>query len=260
MNVYMSSEGSSPLPLMKYHADDPVPLASLTKLMTALIALTYNPAWDESVTILAEDRRPGARQRLHPGDTVTVADLWKLLLIASDNDAAAALARSLAGSESAFVNAMNALANSWSLSAVTFADASGLSDGNRASARDFAVIARKAFSEERIVTAASVTDSTVFIGGEAERIFNTDQVLQDNAETATYGWTLTAGKTGHTEEAGYNIALLAGNETGEAALMVLLGGKTATDRAEDVLRLVPWALTTTKNLPTGERHDERLLY
>jgi len=259
-NVYMSSEGSSPLPLMKYHADEAVPLASLTKIMTALTVLTYGPVWDESVTITAEDRRPGARQRLYPGDTVTVADLWKLLLIASDNDAAAALARHMAGSEQAFVDVMHTLAKSWSLPAVTFADASGLSDGNRASARDFAVIARKAFVEERIVTAASVTDSTVLIGSKAERIFNTDQILQDKAETSTYGWTLIAGKTGHTEEAGYNIALLATNIAGEEVLMVLLGGRTAADRAQDVLRLVPWALSTTAALPTGERYDERLLY
>jgi D-alanyl-D-alanine carboxypeptidase len=85
---------ASGAPLFEKNADEPTPIASITKLMTALVVLDGSPDWQRAVTFAADDERPGGIPYLIPGEEVTVENLFNMSLIASANGATVALARS----------------------------------------------------------------------------------------------------------------------------------------------------------------------
>ena len=114
------------------------PIASLTKLMTALVIINSGLSLDEPIKITREDRDRlrGTRSRLPFGGVFTRQDLLRTALGASDNRAATALARTYPGGQDAMVQAMNATAKELGMLNTHFADASGLDNGNVSTARD----------------------------------------------------------------------------------------------------------------------------
>jgi D-alanyl-D-alanine endopeptidase (penicillin-binding protein 7) len=127
-------------------ADEPRPIASLTKLMTAMVVLDSGLALDERITITKDDRdlRRLTGSRLEYGATLTRENMLRLALMASENRAAAALARTYPGGRKAFARAMNRKASELGMAHSHFVDAAGLDAANIASARDLAKMVRAA--------------------------------------------------------------------------------------------------------------------
>ena len=149
-----------------YNADQILPLASLTKLMTALVFLDTNPDWEKPITITTEQinypktlvgNDATSEVDLRVGDTMTVYDLWVAMLVASSNQAAIALADSSELSRDEFVKKMNDKAKELGLVKTKFYDVSGLDAHNVTTAKEMAKLAHIAFNDPQIIAAGQNT-------------------------------------------------------------------------------------------------------
>jgi len=173
-------------------ADEPLPVASTTKIMTAKLILD-NCALDESVTVTAAHASvEGSSMYLRPGESYTVEDLLYGLMLASGNDAAAALAEHCAGSMENFAELMNAEAETLGLENTHYVNSHGLdAEGQYSSARDLAVLTAAAMENESFC-----------------RIFSTVSYSVNELSYKNHNKLLTTcpgcigGKTGYTEKAG----------------------------------------------------------
>jgi D-alanyl-D-alanine endopeptidase (penicillin-binding protein 7) len=180
--------------------DEPRPIASITKLMTAMVILDSAQPLDESVTITKQDRDliKLTGSRLVYGSTLTREQMLRLALLASDNRAANALARTHPGGRSAFIEAMNDKARSLGMSNSRFADPAGLDPDNVASPRDLLKMVQAAKTYPLIVDATTSTDMTVYPlkGRGPLRFGNTNRLLR------RAHWDIQLSKTGYINEAG----------------------------------------------------------
>jgi D-alanyl-D-alanine endopeptidase (penicillin-binding protein 7) len=133
------------------------PIASLTKMMSALVFLDHNPGWNKVITIEKDDLQSGGHANFFSGDRVTVRDLFKAALIASDNSGITALARSSGLNEAAFAAAMNKKAAELHMSSTTFIEPTGLDSGNQATAVDISKLAAAAFARPEIYQALQMS-------------------------------------------------------------------------------------------------------
>src|SRR3989338_7036772 len=237
----ISVDDPEPLPMLRYHSNDLISLASLTKLMTALVVIENKPNWSSAVTIKEADQRGGAKPRIFPGEKITIRDLWHLMLVSSDNDATVALVYGLNLEEQGFVKLMNEHALKLGLTSTHFVEPTGLSTENVSTAREFAVIARHALSQKIITDELSLTNVNIKVDGEERRIFSSDQQFKNFRNAEQDGWIYVAGKTGHVDEAGYNVAILSRNNQGAEILAVILGSPTSEERLRATDRLIKWA-------------------
>jgi D-alanyl-D-alanine carboxypeptidase len=226
--------------LFEKDADTPMPIASVTKLMTALVVLSMKPDWQEEIEVLAGDERPGGIPYLIPGEVVTVENLFNLSLVASANGATVALARSTGLSEQEFAAKMNDMAAKIGMTHSTFTDPTGLDAENAASARDVAVLIRTAFASPEI-QAAAVKKSYSFKAktGLNHAVKSTDELLGSFLDSAPYRFM--GGKTGYLEEAGYCFGATAENGDGNRVIAVVLGAPTKEARFKEVKTLIYWA-------------------
>lgn len=198
------------------------PIASLTKLMTALVYLDRKPTFKNTVTYQKSDSAICACLYLNPGEKLTTKDLWNAMLIGSANNSAKALVRSTKLSETEFVELMNEKAKALGLSSLTFADPTGLDPANQGSAADMAKLAAIAFSRSEIAditVKASYTFSTINTK-RSHTITNRNQILKS-------GWQITGTKTGYIEESGYClIAQVKGKTTGRNLVVTTLGAQS----------------------------------
>ncbi len=180
--------------------DEPRPIASITKLMTAMVILDANLPLDERITITKEDRDliRLTGSRLGYGATLAREELLRLALMASENRASNALARSYPGGREAFVEAMNRKARELGMSDSRFADPAGLDAGNVASARDIAQMVRSAYAYPLIREATTTAAMTVrpYKGRGPLRFGNTNRLLRNKT------WEIELSKTGYINEAG----------------------------------------------------------
>lgn len=249
--------GAAPRLLVRYRVNELMPLASLTKLMSALVMLDRRPDWSAVAVIRQEDRRGGAKQRIAAGDTLTIEDLWQLMLVGSDNDAAAALVRALGFSEQDFVASMNERAGELGLASTRFVEPTGLAPGNVSTAREFTVIVRAAFAEQRIAETLARPRTTIKISGIPAVILSTDQQLKTFPSHSPSRWEFITGKTGYIVESGYNVALSVRDRTGQRLLAVMLGARTPEDRINETERLLDWATAAAESGKTGARAPAR---
>ncbi len=220
--------------------NQPQPIASITKLVTALVVLDLGLDQSKTVQVLDADTRPGGIPYIAPGDTVTVSDLLHISLIASGNNATAALARATGLSEEAFAGKMNTLAARIGMTDAHFVEPTGLDSGDQASARDVAALIRAALSSEvirGIVTRQSFTYTTV--EGRQRTVRSTDELLGTFLSKPPY--LFLGGKTGFIDEAGYCFAAAAQDGAGDKIIAVALGAPTAEARFSDVKALLFWA-------------------
>ena len=136
--------------LYSKNVNSALPMASITKLMTALVILDQNPEWEKVVTVVKDDQRNGNIVYVTSGDEVTIKDLFNLMLVASSNEAAVALVRSFGPDEQTFIEKMNAMAKDMNLRDTVFFDPTGLDSRNISSARDIAALSRSAFNRLEI--------------------------------------------------------------------------------------------------------------
>lgn len=215
-----------------------LPIASITKLITALVFLDSNPDWDKAVEINQTDYRNGGHVRLLDGEQVTVRDLFNLMLISSTNEAAFALAR-ISGLEN-FVSAMNKKALDLGLADSYFVDPSGIEPENISSPSDLIKLANVAFSRTEITEALVKSDYQFEVVNTQRRgsVDNTNKLLTGFLNTRDY--TIIGAKTGFLDEAGYCLLLQVRKNNGPSLTLVLLGSETTTDRWQEAKGLVDW--------------------
>lgn len=222
-----------------YYADAILPLASLSKLMTALVALDLKPKWDKKVTITQEDL---GYQKIYVdeddatseidfqvGDTVTLQDLWNAMLAASSNQAAALLSKNVGISKEAFVKKMNEKAKSMGLKKTRFTDPSGLDIYNVGTAKEMAAIARAAFNIAKIKN-TTVKSYTI----EAKRPDETTRditVVNRNKSILKFG--PDAAKSGFLHEAQRNVAYKKGS-----AIVVILHARNLGEKNTLIKKLM----------------------
>ena len=214
-------------------------IASITKLMTALVWLKQNPDWDEIVTIRPEDARAGGRVYLVAGDRVRARDLFYLTLVASSNEAAAALAR-ITPVEN-FVTQMNATAEQLGMTRSYFQEPTGLHAGNVSTALDLILLADAAFEREEIAEAAQY-DRYVFapLGRASQVAESTDQLLGSFLNRD--GFRILGAKTGYLDNAGYCLLLRVRAPGGQELTVAILGSESAFARWQETKGLVSWVL------------------
>ncbi len=219
------------------NADAVVPIASITKLMTAVVVLEAGLPLDEPIEITREDvaSTRGARTftPLNRGVTLTRDDLLRLALMASENRAAAALGRTYPGGLDAFVQAMNQTAAELDMRDTRFVEATGLSSENVSSAADLVklVIAAKAHPLIREYSTAPSAD--VRIGKRNLRFVNTNGLVR-NAD-----WEIGISKTGFIRQAGRCLVMQA-NMSARSVVIVLLDSVGKYTRIGDANRIRQW--------------------
>jgi len=224
--------------LFAYRPDEIMPIASLTKLMTALVFLDHNPGWDSVYEIKREDRREGGKTLLFLGAKVTAKDVFYLSLVASDNTATISLVRSAGLSEEEFIKEMNKKALSLGLIKTKFSDPIGLNNNNVSTAGEVAKLAKAAFSSEDI-RRATLTKEYEFktLAGKRKRVETTDYLLKYFPEN---GLKIMGGKTGYTDLAGYCFAGEFSHENSKEIITVVLGSLTSGDRFGQTKDLAEW--------------------
>jgi D-alanyl-D-alanine carboxypeptidase len=203
--------------LWRRRADDVRPIASLTKMMTAMVvAQRLEPTDDAKITDEVLDYSGSGVGVLPRGKRVPVKGLLHGLLLPSGNDAARALAIRATGSQGRFVDAMNAQAEAWGLSCTTFASVEGLSDRNRSCAADLAALGRRLLAEPRLAEIVGKRRASVPFPIKGGRLFlnNNNPLLRSEYRGAI------GVKTGFTEEAGR--CLVAAAQRGDERLLVVL--------------------------------------
>jgi D-alanyl-D-alanine endopeptidase (penicillin-binding protein 7) len=221
--------------LFARHADVAMPIASITKLMTALVVLQAKQSLDEPIQVTREDvsSGKGAYSRLLPGTTLTRGDLLHLALMSSENRAAHALGRHYPGGVPAFVQAMNAQAAALGMSHTRFVDPAGLSSENVASPEDLSKLVMAA-SQNAIIREYSTDRGYAVRAGRRMLDFrNTDSLVSNPT------WNIIVQKTGYISEAGKCLVMQAIIE-GRTVVIVLLDSFGKYTRVADAKRIKKW--------------------
>jgi len=227
--------------LIEKQIDTPRPIASLTKIMTALVVLESGQPLDLPIVVTAEDRDrlKGSRSRLRIGSILTRDDLLRAALAASDNRAASALARTWPGGRDAFVEAMNLKAVSLGMTQTRFADSSGLNKNNVSTARDLSRLLVAARQHPRLPAYSTrgevwVTD---LASGHPVAWNNTNRLVRNRR------WEINLSKTGYTSEAG-NCLVMQATIGNRPVSIVLLNSWGKLSKYGDAQRIRDWLLDT----------------
>ncbi len=189
--------------LMARDADAVVPIASLTKLLTAMVVLDAKLDPNEKLRITADDvdTLKHSKSRVRVGTQMSRQAALEMALMASENRAAAALARTFPGGEAGFAKAMQAKIRALGLSHTAISDPTGLSPENTSTATEMATITSAAARYREIERITSVKKASVPVDGRPREIHNTNRLV------GAKGWNIRVSKTGYTEEAGRCLAM-----------------------------------------------------
>ena len=231
-------EMSSGQVLMEKNADEKLPPASITKIMTLLLVMevldTGAITLEDKVTTSREASSKGGSQIwLKEGEVMTVHELIKATAVASANDASTALAEYIAGDETGFVAMMNNRAMELGMTNTNFENCSGLDDtaeNHYTTARDIAIMSRELMKHEKIKEYTTIWMDSLR-NGETELV-NTNRLVR-------FYKGATGLKTGTTSKAGYCISATAQRD-GMELVAVVLGSDNSTDRFEDAKKLLNW--------------------
>jgi len=219
-------------------------IASITKLMTAMVFIEHNPGWQKDFYTQAVDRKNGGIIHLNTGEIITIHDLFKTALIASDNDAAAALARSTGLSNDQFIAQMNYKAKELGLTQTRFSDPTGLNNSNESTAQEVAYLLKAALEKDMIreISKIAYDQFEVQVDEDETRtvtIRTTNQLLRSHLKVV-------GGKTGFLEEAGYCLAVKIEGPDKQEVILVVLGSDTAADRFQDIKAIAEFIFTNYK--------------
>jgi D-alanyl-D-alanine endopeptidase (penicillin-binding protein 7) len=212
-----------------------VPIASITKLMTALVVLDAGQPMDETIAITRDDVRgtPGSSSRLAPGARLSRADLLHLALMSSENRAAHALCRQYTGGMQACVRAMNAKAKALGMKSARFVEPTGLSAANVASPVDLAKLVRATGADPTIRAYSTDPEHTVRVNKQSLEFRNTNLLVDKS------NWQVTVQKTGYIAEAGRCLVMEAVID-GRDVVIVLLNSWGKLTRIGDANRIRTW--------------------
>ncbi len=212
-----------------------LPIASITKLMTAMVVLDAHLPLNEVLEVTDKDRdyEKGTGSRLTVGSRLSREDMLHIALMASENRAAAALSRYYPGGRSAFVAAMNQKARALGMADTYFADSTGLTSRNVSSARDLANMVRAAYRYPLIRAFSTDREHIVFTGRKTLAYHST------NALTASNAWEIGVQKTGFINEAGKCLVMQATLQE-RPLIIVLLDSAGKYSRIGDAQRIRSW--------------------
>jgi serine-type D-Ala-D-Ala endopeptidase (penicillin-binding protein 7) len=230
------------------NANAVTPIASITKLMTAMVVLDAGLDLNETITISSEDMDSlrGTRSRLKPGASLSRDELLRVALMASENRAAAALGRSYPGGIEAFRGAMNHKAQMLGMTGSHFDDATGLSSANVSSAEDLVKLVRAAHQYDLIRSYTTMTGHEVHVAGRSLAYHNTNRLVANGS------WQIGLSKTGFTNDAGRCLVLQA-KLAERNVIIVLLDSWGKLSRIGDANRIRAW-LEASARPQTGGVH------
>lgn len=218
------------------NADVVAPIASITKLMTAIVVLDAKLPLDEEISISPLDinKQKRTRSRTRTGMTMTRGEMLKLALMASDNLSAAALARTYPGGTEAALQQMNAKARELGMFSTRFRDPTGLNSANVSTANDLVKMVRAAHEYELIQQFSTSTSHTFEQAGHRPvRFHNTNPLVRNSS------WHIGLSKTGYISEAGRCLVMEA-KISEHPVIIVLLDSWGKNSRVGDANRVKTW--------------------
>ena len=221
--------------LLAKGAQDSVPMASLTKLLTAMVVLDAGQDLHELLPIEEADldTLKHTRSGVPVGTVLSREQLLELALLASDNRAASSLARHYPGGMQAFLDAVRLKAARLELVSTRVLEPTGLSPDNRSSASDLAEVLRAAAGYPAIVAATTQVRGLVMVKGKAYHALNTNRLV------GSPGWDILLSKTGYTNEAGRCLVMRV-RAAGKTVLVVLLNASAVAGRTLDAMNVTRW--------------------
>ena len=215
-----------------------LPIASITKLMTALVVREANLDMDESITISVDDidTEKGSGSRLRPGTILTRGELLHLALMSSENRAAHALGRTYPAGLDAFINQMNAKAAQLGMRDTRYAEPTGLSSRNQSSAKDLATLVAFAANDSTLRELSTSNGFQVEVGRKTLKYRSTNRLVSNP------NWDIDLQKTGYISEAGQCLVMQV-KVAGRKLIMVFLDSAGKFSRIADAERVRRWLET-----------------
>ena len=212
-----------------------LPIASITKLMTALVVTEASLPLDEMLVVSKDDvdATAGSRSRLAIGTQLTRGEMLHLALMASENRAAHVLGRNYPGGLDKFVSAMNGKARALGMQATHYVEPTGLSSNNQSSAQDLTRLVRAAFEHPIIRNLSTSMEAVVPVGHKSVQFRNTNLLVR-NPE-----WEIGLQKTGYISAAGRCLVMQT-QMAGRKLIMVLLDSAGKYSRIGDAERIRKW--------------------
>jgi len=223
--------------LYQKNPDRVMPIASISKLMSAMVVLDARLDMNEPITITeAEiDRLKGTGSRLSIGTTLTRGELLHLSLMSSENRATHALGRTYPGGISAFVAAMNAKAQSLGMTSSRFYEPTGLNFQNVSTARDLNRMVAAASKYPLIRKNSTSNYGSVWTANGRQNYKNSNALVREGS------WNIELQKTGYIREAGRSMVVKA-NVQNQPITIVLLNSPSSTTRVNDARKIESWML------------------
>ena len=246
--------------LWESHAQDQRSIASITKVMTALVFLESGAPLDQLVTVQRSDVARASTTYLKNGFVLTADDLLNLLLVGSDNAAARALARISPMGYDGFIESMNIRARSLGLANTAYADPSGLLAENVSSAFDQAKLIAYAANDERVGAVMRKTSYTAkYTVKVGKRAVSREITANSTNQIVRMGdIDVIAGKTGFISRSGYCLAtILRLPQSGKQVAFVVLGAKSNASRFWETRHLFNWMASRTKALLDGDFQNQQ---
>ncbi|NDY90736.1 D-alanyl-D-alanine endopeptidase [Ideonella livida] len=221
--------------LLAKNSEAVLPIASITKLMTAMVVTEANLPLDETLTISQADvdTEKGTSSRLAVGTRLSRGELLHLALMSSENRAASALGRHYPGGEGAFVQAMNAKARNLGMLDTRYVEPTGLSSKNQSSAHDLALLVKSAYGVPLIRELSTSPSHQVEVGSRQLQFRTTNRLVLSPE------WDIGLQKTGYIVEAGQCLVMQA-QMAGRKLIMVLLDSAGKYSRIGDAERIRKW--------------------
>lgn len=212
-----------------------LPIASLTKLMTAMVTLDSKRPLGNRMRVTPADRDllKKTHSRLTIGSVLSRRDMLHIALMSSENRAAAALSRNYPGGRRAFVAKMNQKARAIGMKRARFYDPTGLTPRNVATARDLLQMVNHAYRYQTIRRFSTDRQRVVF-PGRGQLVYRSSNGLINNA-----AWNIQLQKTGFTNEAGHCLVMRT-TIKGQPIVMILLGARSPYGHYSDAIRLKAW--------------------
>ena len=230
--------------LLSKNSQAVLPIASITKLMSAVIVSEAKQPLEEVLTITQDDvdTEKNSRSRLAVGTSLTRGEMLHLALMSSENRAAHALGRNYPGGLGAFVAAMNAKARALGMSGTRYVEPTGLSSDNQSSAHDLATLVNAAYQYPLIRELSTSQEYEVEIGHRTAQFRNTNGLVRSSA------WDIGLQKTGYINEAGRCLVMQA-SLAGRKLIMVFLDSAGKYSRIGDAERVRKWLTERFAEMP-----------
>jgi len=237
--------------LLQRNAHIPIPIASITKLMTAIVVLESGSDLNERLTITDEDvdYLKGTNSRLVVGTRLMREEMLQLALMSSENRAASALARHYPGGRTAFINAMNVKARQIGMGETRFYDSTGLTPRNVSSPRDLSRLVTAASEFSEIREFSTTKERYFYINGQLKRFGNSNGLIKSP------DWTISVSKTGYISEAGRCLVMQAWMQD-QPLVIVLMDANGRSMRIVDAQRVRLWLEEKPERLATTRREPQ----